>query len=60
MLEKEKVIEECLYCHGQMERGNQCPVCGDTKLAESIRPDSPPPPIMFNPAPTFDPRIPGV
>lgn len=50
MLEEKKVIEECLYCHGQIKLGNKCAVCGDTKLAESLRPDPPP-----RPTPTLHP-----
>lgn len=61
MLEEKKVREECLYCHGQIKLGNSCPVCGDTKLAESLRPDpSPRPTLMFHPGPRFEPQIAGV
>ena len=61
MLEEKKVQEECLYCHGQMKLGNSCPVCGDTKPAESLRPDpSMRPTPMFPLGPIFDQWIAGV
>jgi methionyl-tRNA synthetase len=61
MLEEKEVREECLYCHGQIKLGNPCPVCGDTKLAESLRADlSPRPTLMFHPGPMFEPNIAGV
>jgi hypothetical protein len=61
MLEEKKVQEECLYCHGQIELRKSCPVCGDTKLAESLRPGpSTPPTFMFHPGPGFEPKIAGV
>ena len=61
MLEEKKAQEECLYCHGQVELGNPCPVCGDTKMAESMRPDtSPLPTPMVSPGPKFEPQIAGV
>jgi hypothetical protein len=61
MLEEKKVQEECLYCHGQMKLGNSCPVCGDTKPAESLRPDpSMRPTLMFPLGPIFDQWIAGV
>ena len=61
MSEERKVREECLYCHGQMKLGNSCPVCGDIKAAESLRPDkSPFPTLLFPPGPVFEPRIAGV
>jgi hypothetical protein len=61
MLKEEKVQEECLYCHGQIELRNSCPICGDMKLSESLRPDPlMRPTLMFQPGPNFEPRIAGV
>jgi methionyl-tRNA synthetase len=61
MLEEKQVQEECLYCHGQMRLGNSCPVCGDTKPAESLRADpSTRPTLLFHPGPRFEPKIAGV
>ena len=61
MLEEKEVKEECLYCHGQTKLGNPCPVCGDLKLAESLRLDkSALPTLLFPPGPIFEPKIVGV
>ena len=61
MSQERKVREECLYCHGQMKLGNPCPVCGDLKLAESLRSDkSALPTLLFPPGPIFEPTIAGV
>ena len=61
MLEEKEVQEECLYCHGQIKLGNSCPVCGDTKPAESLKPDpSTRSPQFFPPEPIFGPWIAGV
>jgi hypothetical protein len=61
MSEKKGVLEECLYCHGQLKPGTLCHACGDTMLAESLRPNpSPRPTLMFPPGPMFEPKIAGV
>ena len=61
MLAEKKVQEECLYCHGKMELRNSCPMCGDTKWADSLRPDpSTRPTVMFHPVTGFEPKIAGV
>ena len=62
MLKGMKVREECLYCHGQIKLGNRCPVCGDVKLAESLRPPPSPRsiPMFHHPGARFEPKIAGV
>ena len=62
MMEEKTVREECLYCHGQIKLGKPCPACGDTRLAESLRPDpSLRPTSMFHyPGPKLDPQVAGV
>ena len=59
MLEEKKVLEECMYCHGQIKLGNPCPACGDARLAESLRPDPSPRPTLMS-GPIFEPKIAGV
>jgi hypothetical protein len=59
MLGEKEVREECLYCHGPLKPGNSCPACGDTRLAESLRPNPSPLQTLIS-GPMFEPKIAGV